>query len=112
MKQPIRFDPRERSRCRLQVPAVVTTSDGTLKVHVLDLSGEGFGATCSGRISRGHMVTLQVPEIGLVPARVMWTRAERFGAKFLRPFDLRRCRWTVGLDPRSGTDRRVERRGG
>ena len=107
MKKPIRFDPRERPRCPLRASAFLSAADRSVEVSLFDLSGQGFGGTGLSDARMGALISLQLPEIGLVPARIMWTRGDRFGAHFLRPVDLGRCRWTADADGRRAVDRRA-----
>jgi hypothetical protein len=107
MKKPIRFDPRERPRCPLRASAVLSAGDRRVEVSIFDLSGEGFGATGLPEARQGALISLMLPEIGLIPARIVWTRSDRFGAHFLRPIDLRNCPWTEQAEGRPPVDRRA-----
>ncbi|MDT9599019.1 hypothetical protein [Sphingosinicella rhizophila] len=57
-------------------------------VEVEDLSI--YGLRASGRISlrRGDWVSIEVPELGPVTARIAWTKNDRFGAVFRDRIDI------------------------
>lgn len=56
-----------------------------------DISFGGISATSEAELRSGMPISVEVPTIGLVRARVMWTESRRFGASFLKPVDVRKC---------------------
>jgi hypothetical protein len=93
-KQRIIFDPRSGPRRPLEVSASLAMSGlRHLKVRVFDISPEGFRASCVGGIKGGSVISLEVPGLGAVPARVLWIQSDEFGAKFMRRIDAQRCGW-------------------
>jgi hypothetical protein len=67
-----------------------------MEVRMTDISECGFRAGCEARLPVGGCVSLDVPGIGTVDAQVEWQRGDEFGARFLAPLPLDRCRWTLG----------------
>ena len=107
-KHPIMFDRRAGQRRVAEGSAELSPHElNGEKVRVLDLSPSGVRARCRIVLSAGKVVSIAVPGVGLVPARVMWAAGGEFGAKFLRPVDLRGCAWTVEPGPRGGAERRT-----
>ena len=61
-----------------------------LDVRLVDLSPKGFHARCgAARFERGEPVSLRLPLVGLVQARVMWSLRGCFGCQFIVPVDAR-----------------------
>jgi hypothetical protein len=67
----------------------------SLEVEMLDLSELGFRARCEARVQPGSCVTLEIPGLDWIEAQVEWQRSGQFGARFILPIDLDRCRWTL-----------------
>lgn len=106
IKRPIQFDPTERPRCPLDASGLLTLSDGSsAKVRVFDLSRDGFRASSVVGIRMGGVVSMQVPGVGGIPARVLWARADKFGARFMRPVNVEACEWAreAPRDRRAGS---------
>lgn len=107
VKKPIMFDRREGQRRVAEGSAELSPHElAGEKVRVLDLSPSGIRARCQIVLSVGKVVSLAIPGVGMVPARVMWAAEGEFGARFLRPIDLDGCAWRVETGPRGGTERR------
>ena len=60
-------------------------------VEILNLSFYGFRAEGSLPVKHGDYVSVDLPNIGLVRARVAWSRDGRFGALFPKAVDVRKC---------------------
>lgn len=60
-------------------------------VRICNLSFRGFRAECDKELARGEFVSIDLPQLGLVRARVAWCHSGRFGGMFLKPMDVRRC---------------------
>jgi hypothetical protein len=56
-----------------------------------DLSFTGFAGLCDAPVRVGGFVSIALPPIGLVRAKVVWVRDDRIGAEFLNAVDVRRC---------------------
>jgi hypothetical protein len=86
---------RQRRSAKRQSLAIETTvrhgpfEQSTIRVE--DLSFTGFAGSCLAPLRPGSFISLALPEIGLVRAKVVWTRAGKVGGKFLKPVDVRRC---------------------
>ena len=86
---------RQRRSAKRQRLAIETTvrhgpfEQSTIRVE--DLSFTGFAGSCPASLKPGSFVSLALPEIGLVRAKIVWVRAGRIGGRFLKPVDVRRC---------------------
>lgn len=67
----------------------------SIEVTVCDVSTGGFMAECIEPVRIGSYVSLDVPGIGPVNARVRWQLGDRMGGMFLDPISLHRCEWTA-----------------
>ena len=91
---------REAKRLRVDAAARLRPNDwSSIEVTMLDLSTNGFRASCDARVQPGSGVSLDIPGLGAVEAQIEWQRGRNFGARFFVPIDLSRCTWT--LDERS-----------
>lgn len=61
------------------------------EVRIVNLSVYGFRASCDLPLEKGAYVSVDLPNIGLVRARVAWSQDGRVGAMFTKPVDVRRC---------------------
>ena len=86
---------RQRRSAKRQSFAIETTirhgpfQQATIRIE--DLSFTGFAGSCAATLAPGSFVSLALPEIGLVRARIIWVRADKIGGKFLKAIDVRRC---------------------
>lgn len=71
----------------------------SVEVALCDLSSSGFMAECAENVSIGSYVTLDVPGLGPVRAKVRWQVGMRMGGQFLDPIRLSRCEWTASQIP-------------
>lgn len=60
-------------------------------VTICNLSFRGFRAECEQSLRPGEFVSIDLPRIGLVRARVAWCDSGRIGGMFLAATDIRRC---------------------
>lgn len=60
-------------------------------VRICNLSFRGFRAECGEELTPGEFVSIDLPQFGLVRARVAWCHSGRMGGMFLKPMDVRRC---------------------
>ena len=60
------------------------------EVQLANLSFGGFCALCAVELERGDFVSIDLPDIGLVRAKVAWCRDGRMGGAFFSPVDIRR----------------------
>jgi hypothetical protein len=69
---------------------VVRSRNIPVDIRLVDLSPKGFHARCGpARFERGETVSLRLPLVGMVEARVMWSLRGCFGSQFLLPIDAR-----------------------
>ncbi|MGF1550730.1 MAG: hypothetical protein ACFBQW_09450 [Sphingomonadaceae bacterium] len=66
----------------------------SIEVQLIDFTRFGFRARCEAKLLTGGYVTLEVPGIGLVEAKVQWQRDGEFGAEFQRPISMVQCGWS------------------
>ena len=94
-KEPIRFDPRRRAREPLDVAAKLYRHDWSrATVKVINCSAEGFCVqSCEALSPVGSVIALELPQIGVAHARVIWSNNGELGAKFMRPLDVTRTGW-------------------
>jgi hypothetical protein len=85
----------ERRRAkRVREPLVTTLRHGAFEQHraeIHSMSFTGIGGSCRVALEPTGFISVALPAIGLVRARVIWSEADRFGAEFLRPVDVRKC---------------------
>lgn len=67
----------------------------SIEIRMADISELGFRAGCEARLQAGALISLEVPGIGSRDAQVEWQRGGEFGARFLAPLPLERCRWIL-----------------
>jgi hypothetical protein len=86
---------RQRRNAKRQSLAIDTTMrHGPFqqsRIRIDDLSFTGFSGSCAAGVLAGSFVSLALPGIGLVRAKVIWARGGKVGGKFLKPVDVRRC---------------------
>jgi hypothetical protein len=93
-KAKFQHERRQAPRTAIDRPARLRLNEWSrLLVEVTNISRDGFSATADALPRAGAYVTLEVPGIGRVEARVVWCEERRFGARFIRPLDLRLCGW-------------------
>lgn len=83
---------RLAKRVPLELPTRIRHSGlehGEMLIH--DLSFTGFKGTTDVVLSAGAMISVALPNIGLVRATVKWRRAQKVAAQFHRPVDVRIC---------------------
>ena len=86
---------RKVERIAIEKPARLRPNDWSrVNVSVLDVSTEGFRAAGDIKLRPGGYLSLEVPGIGIVDAKVIWQQCREFGAQFLRPLPLDHCAWT------------------
>lgn len=67
------------------------SGDQLAEIEIKDLSFYGFSASGTVPVDRGSYVSVDLPAIGLVRARIAWIRGEMFGAVFPTAVDVRKC---------------------
>ena len=83
----------KRSSRRIEVAIRLRLRYGSFRqteVDLANLSFGGFCAACGVPLRPGEFVSIDLPGIGLVRARVAWSHGGRFGAAFVSPVDIRR----------------------
>ena len=86
---------RPRATWRLTCSVLVDMrTDGTTphRIRVCDLSEAGFMAEHDGYVPIGSTVSLDLPGVGLVHARIRWSLAGRIGGRFMKPVDFATAR--------------------
>lgn len=62
-----------------------------VEVEIKDLSFYGFRAEGTVPIPVGSYVSVDLPRLGLVRARIAWIRGDTFGGLFATAVDVRKC---------------------
>ena len=60
-------------------------------VQIRNLSFYGFRADGTLPLKHGDYVSIDLPNLGLVRARIAWVKEDRFGAVFSTAIDVRKC---------------------
>ena len=60
-------------------------------VEISNLSFYGFSACGPLPVKHGDYVSVDLPNIGLVRARIAWSDENRFGGVFPKAVDVRKC---------------------
>ncbi len=60
-------------------------------VEITSISFGGFGASGAAEVRCGDYLSVDLPNIGLVRARVVWSEPGRFGGVFPKAVDVRKC---------------------
>jgi hypothetical protein len=90
-----REERRKVERIPIEKPARLRPNDWSrVGIHVLDVSTAGFRASADVQLRPGGYLSLEVPGVGIVDAKVIWQQSREFGAQFLRPLPLDHCAWT------------------
>jgi hypothetical protein len=88
----------KRSARRVDVEARSRLRHGDFRlteVQLSNLSFGGFCARCHVELDRGDFVSIDLPDIGLVRAKVAWCHDGQMGGTFSSPVDIRRCSATA-----------------
>ncbi len=65
--------------------------DMVAEIEIRDLSFYGFSAMSAAPLEAGSYVSVELPAIGPVRARIAWIRGDSFGALFPTAVDVRKC---------------------
>jgi len=85
---------QRRSAKRQRLAIDTTVRHGPFQqatIRIEDLSFTGFAGSCPASLPPGTFISLALPAIGLVRAKVVWSRSGKLGGRFLKPVDIRRC---------------------
>jgi hypothetical protein len=92
MGSPAHQEQRRAKRVEVSIPSRIRHSSFQASpVEIRNLSFYGFRADGSPPVKHGDYVSIDLPKIGLVRARIAWTREGRFGGIFSRAVDVRKC---------------------
>lgn len=84
------FDPRRHGRLQALGLAQPCVGDWQCDpVDLLEISPGGFRALASSCPAEGETITIALPALGPITARVKWVDGSVFGAEFSGPADLR-----------------------
>ena len=73
------------------------------EIEMVDLSSVGFRAAGDLLLRIGAYISLEIPGIGWVEAKIVWQQRGEFGARFVTPINPDHCAW-VGRNARSDGD--------
>ena len=86
-----RMDDRLAARDEVHHRARGTDASGrSLQLLVVNLSPHGLMARCEQAITDGDPVTITLPVVGPIRAKVIWALGGRFGCQFDQPVPLAR----------------------
>ncbi len=68
-------------------------------VVVTDISVSGFQARTGMHIPPGSLVRLKLAGLGMVVARIAWSRCGNVGGEFVNPISEQRMRMIIGYKP-------------
>jgi hypothetical protein len=71
-------------RTAAQFATTMFIGEAPQPIEILNLSDRGFGARSSLSILIGTQISVELPFVGIVQARVRWGIGNRFGAVFAR----------------------------
>jgi hypothetical protein len=83
---------RKARRVNVSIPSRIRYGgDKVAEIEIKDLSFYGFSATGVLPVEAGSYVSVDLPSIGLVRARIAWIRGGLFGGVFPTAVDVRKC---------------------
>jgi hypothetical protein len=83
---------RIAKRVEVSIDATLLRADGLVQdVKLRDLSFYGCKAVAATTLACGEYIKIDLPNIGMVRARVSWASASVFGATFPIAVDVRKC---------------------
>jgi hypothetical protein len=82
------FEP-DRFPIVLQTQLFPDNSD-PVDIVLRDISVRGFMGECTAFVSIGSIVGVELPELGIVKATVVWALSGRLGGRFLEPIEVDR----------------------
>ncbi|MFN2100714.1 PilZ domain-containing protein [Altererythrobacter sp. MF3-039] len=78
-------DLRQAARHPVDFPVIAEHRvHGDVRLHIANISAQGFMVDGSPKLSRGDRVLIRLPEVGRIEAYVIWVRDERAGLQFER----------------------------
>jgi hypothetical protein len=78
-------DARRAPRHRLRLETAASASGSTTQVVMLDLSETGMMISTQAGLAVDEILQVELPEAGMVEARVAWKRMSLYGCLFLAP---------------------------
>lgn len=89
-----RVERREKPRLKLSSTARLRPNHwSAAEIDMVDFSSDGFRAAGELLLRIGNYVSLEVPGIGWVEARIVWQQHGEFGARFVTPVNPDHCAW-------------------
>ena len=83
---------RKARRVEVSIPSRIRHSSfEAAAVEIRNLSFYGFRADGSPQVKHGDFVSIDLPKIGLVRARIAWAKEGQFGGIFSKAIDVRKC---------------------
>jgi hypothetical protein len=80
--------PKRPIRLRIQRPAVLTVSGVRHSANLIDLSQKGARITADCHLAVSQQVTLDIPGMGAIPAKVRWRGKDGYGLVLEQTFRL------------------------
>ncbi len=83
---------RKVRRVEVSIPSRIRhTGFEAASVEIRNLSFYGFRADGAATVKHGDFISIDLPRIGLVRARIAWATEGRFGGIFSKAVDVRKC---------------------
>lgn len=83
---------RRAKRVEVSIPTTLVRASGEREeIELRDLSLYGFKAYATTGAAPGEYVKLDLPNLGLVRARISWSRDGYLGGAFPTAVDVRKC---------------------
>lgn len=85
-------DQVKRSSRRIDIVIRSRLRYGNFRQTEVELANLSFGGFCATGVALqpGEYVSIDLPDIGLVRARIAWCEGDRIGGAFVSPVDIRR----------------------
>ena len=92
MESHAKQEQRKVRRVEVSIPSRIRHSGFEASpVRIRNLSFYGFRADGPSALKHGDFVSIDLPRIGLVRARIAWARDGQFGGIFSKAIDVRKC---------------------
>ncbi|WP_169568724.1 PilZ domain-containing protein [Sneathiella limimaris] len=73
---------RQHKRVIVSQPTIVSTNDENFKGRILNISAGGAGISLDVQLKDNTRITVNIEDLGLIPARVVRNMKEGVGVKF------------------------------
>jgi hypothetical protein len=93
-EEEFRIERRENPRMAVASAARLRPNNwSAAEVDMVDFSSAGFRAAGDLLLRIGGYISLEIPGVGWVEARIVWQQHSEFGARFVTPVNPDHCAW-------------------